>query len=170
MSAPSHPVQDRVDALLREASVAWSVLEHPPAGSAEEAARLRGTPLSQGGKALVMRGDRGLGLVVVALPGDRRLDNQAFRVAFGLRRYRFATAEELQQVTGLRPGTVPPFGHPVFDLPLVVDATLAAGPEVAFTPGRADVSYVVATAGWLAAARPLRVLPLSLPGAPGQGV
>ncbi|MCB9665407.1 MAG: hypothetical protein H6732_14945 [Alphaproteobacteria bacterium] len=163
MHDPSLPVQARVDALLGAAGLTWRTLVHRPAASAVEAAAVRGTSAAMGGKALVMRGDRGLGLVLVAVPGDRRLDNQAFRRAFGLRRYRFATAEELAEVIGLQPGTIPPFGRPVFDLPLVVDASLAATPEIAFTPGRADLSYVLDTPAWLRVAEPLRVLPLTHP-------
>lgn len=154
-------VYDAVLALLADASVPFDEVAHPDARTAEEAAALRGTSLAIGGKSLVMKLDKGLGFVVAVVGGDRRLANPLLRKHLGVRRYRFATEAELLDVTGLTPGCVPPFGRPVFDLPLYVDAAVADQPRIAFTPGRHDRSIVMATADWLAAAAPAAVLPLT---------
>ncbi len=146
--------------LLAEAGATWEILDHAPIASAAEAAALRGTALEEGGKALVMKLDR-IGFAVLALGGDRRVDGKALRRGFGIQRYRFARREELRDLTGLAPGAVPPFGRPVFDLPLFVDADLAAGARIAFTLGRPDRSVLLDTAAWLRAARPEEILPLA---------
>lgn len=153
-------VEARILALLASRGVAALALDHRVVTGAADAADARGTDLQDGGKAIVMKLDR-LGFAVLALPGDARLDGRRVRSAFGIQRYRFATTGELAALTGLAPGCVPPFGRPVLDLPLWVDARLAAGSRIVFTPGRPDRSLLLATADWLAAAAPEGVVPLS---------
>lgn len=156
-------VEHRIAALLSGAGVPWERLEHPFADTAIGVALARGTPLAMGGKSLVLKLDRGIGFAVLAVPGDQRLDNRRLRAHLGLRRYRFATPDELLALTGLTPGCVPPFGHPVFDVPLFVDAGLASGEEVAFSLGSHTHSARMVTADWLAAARPADVFPFAAP-------
>lgn len=153
-------VEARIEALLDAVGAAREALTHRPVTGAADAADARGTALAEGGKALLLKAER-LGFVLLALPGDARLDGRALRAALRVQRYRLATAEELLRLTGLAPGCVPPFGRPVFDLPLWVDAALAARPRIVFTPGRPDRSLRLATADWLAAARPDGVARLS---------
>jgi len=153
-------VGDRISVLLSEAEVAFERIAHAPAKSADEAAKFRGTPLEIGGKSLVMKTDR-RGFIVLALRGSDAVFNRALRKHLGIRRYRFATLEELDTLTGLTPGCVPPFGRPVFDMPLYVDAGLANAARIAFTAGSHTDSIVMRTADWLAAAKPADVFPFS---------
>lgn len=146
-------VHDRVLAHLDRHGLPYERLEHPAATSAEQAAALRGTDLSIGGKAIVMKLDK-RGFCVLALRGSDSIDNRAFRKHLGVRRYRFATRDELAELTGLVPGCIPPFGRPIFDLPLFADAALLANARIAFTPGTHDASLVMALADWQRAARP----------------
>ncbi|MEQ1565693.1 MAG: YbaK/EbsC family protein [Myxococcota bacterium] len=148
-------IEARIVALLHAAGAEFTTLEHRAVRDATDAAQARGTPLSMGGKALVMK--VGTAFAVFALPADRTVDNRALRTHLHVRRYRFATADELSALTGLTPGAVPPFGRPVVDLPLYVDTTLASTSTVAFTPGVHTRSLVVPTADWLRAARPTDV-------------
>ena len=152
-----------ISALLTGQGVPFQRLIHPRATSAEEAARLRGTPLHMGGKALVMKTDR-LGFVVLALRGSDTVFNRGLRQHLGIRRYRFATLEELEALTGLTPGCVPPFGRPLFDMPLYVDAQLAAAEQIAFTAGSHTHSIVMTTKDWLSASRPHEVFAFTTPG------
>ena len=78
-------------------------------------------------------------------------------------RLRFATPEELAALTGLTPGCVPPFGRPIFELDLYVDAALAAQDEIAFTAGDHGCSIIMPTAAWLDAARPTATFPCTRP-------
>lgn len=150
---------DRVQALL--AGVPHVILDHPPASDSVSAARARGTPLEHGGKSLLMKLDRGIGFAILVVGGDRRIDNAALRRHLRVRRYRFATEAELKQITGLQPGCVPPFGRPVFDVPLLVDADTAARDRIAFSLASHTRSVVMATADWLAVAKPDQVFPFT---------
>ena len=108
-------------------------MEHAPVFTSEEAARVRGTPIEAGAKALVfLAADRP---VHVVLPGARRVDNARLRAVLGTRTLRFATHAELLALTGCVPGAVPPFGN-LFGLPVLVDAALAERQEIAFSAGQ----------------------------------
>lgn len=151
-------VEARIRAALGDAP--YEIVDHAPVTSAVGAAQARGTALETGAKGIVMKLDR-IGFAVLAIRADQRIDGKHLRRAFGIQRYRFASADELAARTGLGPGEVPPFGRPVLDLPLYVDAALAAGARMAFTVGRRDRSFLIAVPHWLAAARPAQVVPLT---------
>ena len=126
---------------------AYRHVEHEPTPTSEDSARARGEPLVTGAKALVLRGgDQFLNLV---LRPTRRLDSPATRRALGAKKLRFATPEELLELTGLVPGSVPPFGPPILDLPLFVDASIDEHDKVAFNAGDLRHSVVMSTADYL---------------------
>ena len=125
-------VSQRLEQWLREAGVAFEVLEHAPVHTSEEAARVRGTRLQQGAKALVVRAeDR---FVHCVLPAHLKADNAALRAIVGTRKLRFATREELHHLTGCEPGAVPPFGN-LFGLSVLLDEALCVNERVVFNAG-----------------------------------
>jgi Ala-tRNA(Pro) deacylase len=134
------PVTERLEGWLREAGVAFEIVEHAPVHTSEEAARARGTRLEEGAKALVVRAeDRYLHLV---LPAHLKADNALLRALLGTRKLRFATPEELSALTGCAPGAVPPFGN-LFGLPVLVDEELCRNERVAFNAGSNSVSVTM---------------------------
>ena len=142
---------------LDEHGARYRLIEHVPVFTSQEAARVRGTPIEAGAKALVLlAGDR---FVQVVVPGDRRVDNARLRAALGVRTLRFATPEELLDVTGCTPGAVPPFGN-LFGLPLLADDAVAGREEIAFNAGSNSVSMVMRAADFVALSG-ARVLALS---------
>ncbi len=143
--------------LLAASGRPYALLDHPEAVSAEAAAAARGTPLEIGGKSVLMSVEK-LGFVVLVVGSDRRVEGKLLRKALGVQRYRFASPEELLALTGLRPGAVPAFARPLFDAELVVGEDVAARPEIAFAAASSTRSVRMATADWLAVARP-RVIP-----------
>jgi len=137
---PDVPLTERLKQLLSEAGVVFEVLEHPPVYTSDEAARVRGTPLEQGAKALVVRADDRF--VHCVLSAHLRADNAALRAILGTRKLRFATREELLEVTGCAPGAVPPFGN-LFGLPVLVDEALCRNERVVFNAGSNAVSIAM---------------------------
>ena len=133
-------VSERLEQWLREAGVAFDILEHVPVHTSAEAARVRGTRLEQGAKALVVRaGDR---FVHCVLPAHLKADNAALREIVGTRKLRFATRDELHQLTGCEPGAVPPFGN-LFGLPVLLDEALCLNDRVAFNAGSNALSITM---------------------------
>ena len=149
-------VRDRILAWLEATGTPHTRLDHAETFTAAEAAAARGRSQDIGGKALVLVLEDG-SACVLALSAARRTDNQRLRRTPRCR-LRFATPEELLALTGLTPGCVPPLGAPIFALPLYVDQSLLAQPQVAFTPGDHSLSVFLATADYLRLAAPTAVV------------
>ena len=139
-------VFDRLHDKLQQAGIVFTVLQHAPVFTSEEAARVRGTPIEAGAKALVLRAEEHT--VYVVLPGNRKVDNAQVRAILRTRTLRFATPEELLALTGCTPGAVPPFGN-LFGLPVLVDEELAKREDIAFNAGSNTTSIVMRCADFL---------------------
>jgi len=92
-------VNQALHQLLREARVAYRVVTHAPTRTSEESALARGEELRVGGKALVVKTDDEFRLLV--LSAALRIDSAAIKRHFSAKKVRFASAEELEQLTGL---------------------------------------------------------------------
>lgn len=156
-TAASHDVTEKIRALLIEHGVTFRELEHEATHTSEESARARGEPLEVGAKALVMKVSDGFGLFVLA--ADRKLDSGAIRRALGLSTLRFASPEELLALTGLIPGSVPPFGRPILPLRLFADPSVGAKHQrIAFNAGSLSRSFILTASEWRRVAQPQELL------------
>ena len=99
-----------------------------------------------GGKALLLKVDDVFRLFV--LSADRKLDSAAVKKHFSAKKTRFASPEELHQLTGLVPGSVPPFGAPVLPFPLYVDPSVFENDRIAFNAGSLTDSVVMAVSDY----------------------
>lgn len=158
-SAQQGTVLERLRAWLTSLSVPYREVQHAVTRTSEESARARGEPLQHGGKALLLKGDHEF--VLCVLPAHRQLDSTAIRRAFGWKKLRFATPEELLEQTGLVPGAVPPFGHPILPFPLCLDDALLLNERIAFNAGSLTDSMIMTMSDYLRAARPARILSFS---------
>lgn len=153
--AMSQNTLERIRAHLNAAGVTFREVEHEPTRTSEESAAARGEDLSVGAKALLLRTDNSFRLFV--LPADRKLDSSAIRRQLGVRKTRFATVQELHELTGLTPGAVPPFGEPILPFELYADEALGAETnKVAFNAGSLNNSIIMKALDWAAVARPNR--------------
>ena len=98
---------------------------------------------------------------VFAINGNRQVISKAIRHHLGVSRLRFATPEELMELTGLKPGCVPPFGKPIFDIPLYVDAKLAEQEDIAFSIGSHTASATLKIKNYLVVANPVSIFAFS---------
>lgn len=147
------PVRDRLIQHLTAAGIAFRQLHHPPTLTSADSARERGEPIESGAKALVVKADETFHLLVI--PAHRKLSSRLARQALGVKQLRFASPEELLALTGLLPGSVPPFGEPILPLPLTADAEVGATyPQVAFNAGTREDSVIMSAADWRALAKP----------------
>jgi Ala-tRNA(Pro) deacylase len=136
----------RVESLLNQAGVPFQVLHHEPVFTSEEAARVRGVDLASGAKALVCKADDEF--LMIVLPADRRLDSKGVRRGLGARRLRFANREEVLELTGLAPGSIPPFGS-LFDLKTLCDERLGENERINFNAGDHRISVSMLYADYL---------------------
>ncbi|MFH1268743.1 MAG: YbaK/EbsC family protein [Planctomycetota bacterium] len=133
----SGSVFERIESLLERHGVAFDVLRHEPVHTSAEAAEVRGTPLASGAKALICKADERF--VMFVLPADRKLASKEVRRARRWRKLRFAGREEVEQLTGLEPGSIPPFGS-LFGLPTLCDERLCENETINFNAGDHSIS------------------------------
>ncbi len=146
MNDPSGEVLRAVRALLAGAGVEFVEKHHEPTFTSEQSARARDEPLEIGAKALVVKTDAVYRLFV--LPADRKLDSASLKRQLGIKKLRFADAGELLELTRLVPGSVPPFGRPVLELPLYADLALLDNEKIAFNAGSLTDSIIMAAADY----------------------
>jgi len=145
----------RIRNQLDAAGIEYREVQHEPTRTSEESAAARGEALNVGAKALLLRTDDIFRLFV--LPADRKLDSTAIRRHFGIRKTRFATVEELDEMVGLVPGAVPPFGEPILPFNLYADETVGVVTDkVAFNAGLLTHSIIMGASDWARIARPER--------------
>jgi Ala-tRNA(Pro) deacylase len=144
-------VFERVEDKLRQAGVPYTSSRHAPVFTSEEAAAIRGTPLASGAKALVVKAGDAFALLV--LPADRKLESKTARASLGVKSIRFATGEEVERLTGLRPGSIPPFGS-LFGLPTWCDPALGDNQSINFNAGDHSISVHMSYADYVRAEAP----------------
>lgn len=141
-----HSVLGRLTARLTAAGVAFAHTHHEAVYTSAEAAQVRGVSLHSGAKALIVKGKDGF--VMVVMPADLALDSSALRKLLGSKRLRFASREEVLEITGLTPGAIPPFGS-LFGLPTLCDETLADNVHINFNAGSHTDSFQLACEDYL---------------------
>jgi Ala-tRNA(Pro) deacylase len=144
-------VFERVEEKLRQAGVPFSSSQHAPVFTSEEAAAIRGTPLASGAKALVVKA--GDAFVLLVLPADRKLESKTARASLGVKGIRFATGEEVERLTGLKPGSIPPFGS-LFGLLTYCDPALGQNDSINFNAGDHSISVHMAYSDYVQAESP----------------
>ncbi len=149
MSLP--PVTQQLVDRLTAAGVAFDLLRHPPVFTSAQAAEIRGTSLASGAKALVCKVDDQF--LMFVLPADLRLNGKQARQWLGARGLRFADRDEVAQLTGLTPGSIPPFGS-LFSLPTHCDQLLLDHPRINFNAGDHAISIALDSADYLRVENP----------------
>jgi Ala-tRNA(Pro) deacylase len=130
-------VFQRVEDLLLQHGVVFEVLRHEPVYTSQAAAAIRGAPLASGAKALICKTDDEF--VMFVMPADLKLASKAVRQSLGWRRLRFADQDEVLRLTGLAPGSIPPFGS-LFGLPTLCDHRLGLNEKINFNAGDHGIS------------------------------
>src|SRR5512135_2497785 len=131
MSSPD--VYSIIKNLLDAKGILYREVTHEPTKTSEESAKARGEELSIGGTAILLKVGEDFRLFV--LSASKKLDSQKIRRHFGESKLRFATPKELQEMTGLVPGSVPPFGRPITNFELCLDVSVTQNSRIAFNAG-----------------------------------
>jgi Ala-tRNA(Pro) deacylase len=156
----STPIFDKIVACLTRAGVTFRHVQHGQTFTSEESAAARGEPVKVGGKALLVKVGDDFKLFV--LSAAKRFDSAAVKKHFGVKKTRFAERDELEKLTGLVPGSVPPFGEPILALPLYVDPSVMENDVIAFNAGSLTDSIIMPVADYVRIAKP-EMLAFSLP-------
>ena len=156
MTETPYPTYDRLITLLDEKKARYRVIEHAPEGRTELISPIRGNPLNQAAKCIIvmLKPDKKTTKhVLVVVPGDTKVDFKALKAMYGASYCSFASVENAEQLGGSVVGTILPFSfHP--DLELVADPKILATSEMFFNAARLDRSLCLATEDYKAIANP----------------
>lgn len=165
----NHKAFESLCEILDDAGVRYHLLAHPACRTSAESAQARalaGFPSTVGAKALLLKAefDRGSEYCVTVIPGPGHLDSRSLKRHIpGLKKFRFATPEEMLNTCGVVPGAMPPFGGTVFPQisHLFIDDALRAVPFVGFNAAQLERSIVMRGEDYVRAAQPTEVFKLS---------
>lgn len=136
---------EKLTSLLDANQASYRVVEHPTAGKSEEVAKIRGTQIGQGAKALacVVKKTSGKQYVLAVLPADQQADLTLLATNLGGVRASLISPVEVAELTDCVFGAIPPFSfHP--ELLLVVDPFLFERyEELAFNAGTLERSIIL---------------------------
>jgi len=138
---PYHPIIQQIIGLLKTNGVWFETFEHEAVTTSEDAARVRPVyTLHQGAKAIIVKGkkkNKEQAFLMLVVPADLRLDSKKVKGALGLRSFRFATEEEITDITqGIQRGGVPPFGNLFFKpVTVYVDPKMFENEKIIFNAG-----------------------------------
>jgi Ala-tRNA(Pro) deacylase len=153
MGSERATVYDDIKKLLASHDIQYREVHHEPTRTSAESAKVRGEDLAIGGKAILMKVGEEFKLFV--LSAAKKVDSQKIKEHFGEKKLRFATPEELKDLTGLVPGAVPPFGKPATPFDVYVDVSVIANEKIAFNAGSLTDSIIMGCKDYLKVASPM---------------
>ncbi|NPV04054.1 MAG: hypothetical protein HPY67_04905 [Syntrophaceae bacterium] len=141
----SQEICQAIRGLLERMGIPYDEIDHPPVGSCEESLAYRGQAGWSGAssKCILLKAKGRYYLLVTT--AEKEIKARLFKKEFGTKDIRFASREELMEVTGCDPGSVPPFGHRDPALPFYVDEGILRAGHFMFNPAVPTKSFRVAT-------------------------
>jgi aspartyl-tRNA synthetase len=112
-------VRDKIIQILDEAEVEYKYSEHKEVKTSQEAADLRGVSLSEGRKALIVKGKDSSNNFMFVIPADKRLSLEKASKEVG-EKVIMEEPNKIYNKYGIKVGGVPPFGQ-VFDMKVYFD-------------------------------------------------
>lgn len=95
---------------LQAQGVTYEVTEHKAVYNMDELTEVELPYPEADAKNLFVRDDKKSSYYLITVRGGKRVDLQEFRKVYGTRRLSFASAEDLERLLGLFPGSVTPLG------------------------------------------------------------
>lgn len=153
-----HPLVQKIKSLLEENGFWFECFEHEPVRTSEEASKIRtGYSLEQGTKTLIVKCYKNDGdfFTMLIVRGSDKFDEKKVKDLLGIKEFRFATEQEVGEITGgVLPGGVPPFGN-LFGLKVFVDKAVLKNEKVVFNAGDKRFSIGMHSKDWLKLVRPV---------------
>jgi Ala-tRNA(Pro) deacylase len=143
-------------ALLDENKAQYRLIDHEPEGRTDIVSPMRGHPVSQAAKCMIVMlkiGKKISKWVLAVVPGDSQVDLNVIKALFRATYVSFASQDKAEALAGSEMGTVLPFPfHP--DLLLIVDPELLKNENIYFNAARLDRSLELKTTDYIRIASP----------------
>jgi Ala-tRNA(Pro) deacylase len=133
--------------------VEYKLFEHEPVYTSEQASKVRNVELRSGVKAMLLKTLEGK-YVLADIAADRKLDfGKLEKIVLKSKHVRFATREEVIEVTRCEPGSVHPFGR-LFGLETYLDRSVLENDRVNFNIGLVTKSVQISSKDLLRVLKP----------------
>jgi Ala-tRNA(Pro) deacylase len=120
--------------LFKFKDVEYTLFEHQPVYTSEEASKVRNVELKTGVKAMLIRSKDGGNYLLGDVAADRRIDFPKLESLAKARHFRFATRDEVLAATKCEPGSVHPLGR-LFGIETFLDNSVLENEYVNFNIG-----------------------------------
>lgn len=155
-STPPADTYARLIAMLDAGGAQYRLIDHAAEGRTEIVSGLRGHPVAQAAKCIIVMvkiGKKVTEFVLAVIPGDARLDLAAIKALKGGTYVGFAPPERAEELAASVVGTVLPFA---FDsrLQLIADPAIKEHASLFFNAGRLDRSMELRTEDYVRLAAP----------------
>ena len=147
---------EKLTALLDQNQARYRVVEHSSAGKSEDVAKIRGTQIGQGAKALVctLKGNGVKQTILAVLPADQQADLDKIAAHFGAKKASLSSPAEVFALTDCVFVAIPTFSFHE-NLLLIADTSLLQRyDELAFNAGTLERSVILNTADYARIAQP----------------
>ncbi len=138
-------VYQAIKDLLRRLGIPCDEIDHAPVGSCEESLACRSQAGWSGAssKCILLKAKGKYYLLVTT--AEKEIKARLFKKEFETKDIRFANRDELMEMTGCNPGSVPPFGHRDPSLPFYVDENIFRSEHFMFNPAMPTKSFRIRT-------------------------
>jgi len=134
-------LEEKIVGILKDAKIPYEIFEHEPVYTNPIMAEALNVSEGETVKSLVLM-TKEKEMVVLVLPGDKKVDWKKAAAGIGTKKVSFAKPEAVLDQVGCEVGCVPPFGQ-MADLPIYMDPELAQKDYVYFNPGVHDKSFKI---------------------------
>lgn len=145
-------IRNEIIHLLKAEEMAFKHLTHEPTPTSEDSARIRGTKIEEGIKALILRGKQTKKNYQFNIPSHLKLDMKAVADIVG-EKCEFEDPEVIKERFGLIVGGVPPFGS-LLNIDTFFDEHIKELQSVAFNCGLATESILMKGSDLIALVQP----------------
>lgn len=133
--------EEKIIGILDADKIPYEIIEHEPVYTNPTMAAALNVTESETVKSLVLL-TKEKEMVVLVMPGDKRVDWKKAAAGIGTKKVSFAKPEAVLEKVGCEVGCVPPFGQ-LTELPIFMDPELAKKDTVYFNPGVHDKSFKI---------------------------
>ena len=134
-------VKDKIITLLKSNNIAFTYSEHEEVRTSEEAARVRGTRLDEGAKALILKGEKTGKNIMVVIPAHKKANLKSLSQIVG-ETLHFETPDKILERWNIQVGGVPPFGN-LLGTTTYVDRGVLNNENISFNCGLRTASIVM---------------------------
>jgi nondiscriminating aspartyl-tRNA synthetase len=145
-------VRNEIIRLLKQSDVEFNHLVHEPTPTSEDSARVRGDSITEGVKAIILRGKNSKKNYQFNIPAHLKLDMKAVTDLVG-EKCEFESPEIIKERFGLIIGGIPPFGH-LLNLDTYFDEKLSEQGNSAFNCGLVNESIKMKSKDLIAVVQP----------------